>query len=399
MGNFKTGHGKRCPVGKKSPAGRRSAHTARACHAAQGPQVEFPADQRRLVALAHAAEIGPDLHPLGRAQKHVGPDDGSRQQAAVGADHRQRAPVGPGQIVDAGVGAIQDAQAMGAGNDLLHVPRLPVDQDAVPQKTGHALHGMRQVDQTVVFVKGAILDDQGEVVFIARQGQGLLFVVRDDKQACQPTVYLRPGAFVRVGVIPVSTGPVVDLEFIHELPAGCDDITGMAIHIGWHVQAMPVNNALFREFVVKMNADLLAAAHPDGGPQVAATVFNEMPRIPFEQSPPVSPYRGRPSRQNRAFRHGGLEGQLDIRLEKPIGSGLGQWPHSTGLTRQQTNGAGPGQLQKFTTIQHPRITLLLRILTSRNPQWQQGGLPCVAFSTRCRYRPHQPLEADKGAPA
>jgi hypothetical protein len=243
---------------------------------------------------------------------------------------------------------------------------------------------MRQVDQTVVFIEGAILDDQGEVVFIARQGQGLLFVVRDDKQACQPTVYLRPGAFVRVGVIPVSTGPVVDLEFINELPAGCDDIAGMAIHIGRHVQAVPVNNALFRQFVVEMNANLLAAAHPDGGPQVAAAAVNEMPRIPFEQSPLVGPYRCRPPRQNRAFRHGGLEGQLDIRLKIPIGSGLGQRPQSAALTRQQTSGAGPGQIKKFTAIQHRRIIFRSRIPTSRNPQWQQGGLPCVAFSTRCR---------------
>ena len=93
--------------------------------------------------------------------------------------------------------------------------------------------------------------------------------------------------------------------------------------IGPHVQAATVDTALFREFVVKMNANLLAAAHPDGGPQVAAAAVDEMPRLPFDQSPLVGPNRCRPSRQNRAFRHGGLEGQFDIRFKEPIGSGLG----------------------------------------------------------------------------
>ncbi len=71
-----------------------------------------------------------------------------------------------------------------------------------------------------------------------------------------------------VGMVPVRTGAVLHLKFIDISLARPHRIFGMAVHLWWYDQAMPVNNAVLWQVVFEMDAHLLALADADDRPQI-----------------------------------------------------------------------------------------------------------------------------------
>ena len=66
-------------------------------------------------------------------------------------------------------------------------------------------------------------------------------------------------------MVPVRAGAVAHFKLVHiGLPAAYR-VLGMAIHVGRHVQPVPMNNAFLRQFVGEMDAHLLSPAQAQRG--------------------------------------------------------------------------------------------------------------------------------------
>jgi hypothetical protein len=66
----------------------------------------------------------------------------------------------------------------------------------------------------IVSIKRSILYNQWNVVFTIGQSQGLFFFIRNKKKAGQTPINLRTGSSLGVGVIPIGSGPVVNLKLV-----------------------------------------------------------------------------------------------------------------------------------------------------------------------------------------
>ena len=89
---------------------------------------------------------------------------------------------------------------------------------------------------------------------------------------------------------PVRAGAVHDGELVHIALAGRDRETRVAVHIVGHMQAMPMNDGRLRQAVDQVDAQALAAAHADGGPEIGAGRRIERTRISAQQLAPVAPH-------------------------------------------------------------------------------------------------------------
>ena len=72
-----------------------------------------------------------------------------------------------------------------------------------------------QIYQLIAPVKGAILQNQRDVIFTGRQSGSFFFVIRNQKKPGQTAVYLGTGQTVGMGMVPVSPGPVANLELVN----------------------------------------------------------------------------------------------------------------------------------------------------------------------------------------
>ena len=166
--------------------------------------------------------------------------------------------------------------------------------------------------QLVVGAEAAVLNDQREIVLVAGQVQGALFLVADDQQTRQPAVHLGARQAMRMRVEPVGAGAVGDLELVDNLPARRHRETRVAVHGLGHQHAVPVHHTGLGQLVDEMDAHAHAAAHPDDGAQVAVGQCGDRTGIALDHLGVVAPDpRGRPT-ENAYLVGRGAQRQLKI---------------------------------------------------------------------------------------
>ena len=258
-----------------APAVLHAAHTA--LHHLLGhfrqDALERQAAQGHFGSLAASAEIGPDIQPLARGDHHVGTIFRHLEQAAVDADDGDRRAVAPAQLVNAGSRPVQHTQAIGTAGDLEFGIGPTVDEDLVTIETDHPVVHGGTVDHLILFVEAAILNDHGEFVFSAGKPQLGLLVIIDDQATRQPVIHLTGRRFMRMRVINVEPGAVQHLEFIDPGLAIADDMVRVPVHVGRHVQPVPMGDTRLGQLVVKMDADFLPLVQADDGAKIAARNF------------------------------------------------------------------------------------------------------------------------------
>ena len=95
-----------------------------------------------------------------------------------------------GKVVAAGVGGIEDAEAVFRVRDLHYRPRSAIDQDGVSEDAVHVVildarlthqRGIQgRIEERAVLIKRAVADHERDVFLALGEGQGVLFVVADD---------------------------------------------------------------------------------------------------------------------------------------------------------------------------------------------------------------------------
>ncbi len=117
----------------------------------------------------------------------------------------QAAALREGEAVTAGVGAIQDAQAVDAAGSIEVGARREVYQNFLAQKARKHLLARELVLKLALEIEIAVLGYEGDVgdteLKIKDTCEFLLLVVFHDKQASEPLVSLLAGDVVRMGVV------------------------------------------------------------------------------------------------------------------------------------------------------------------------------------------------------
>ena len=230
---------------------------------------ERQAAQGEFRALGTPAEVGPDIQTLARSQHHIGPMLGDFQQAAIDTDHRDGRAVAPAELVDAGRGTVHDPQAVGSAGHLQFEVGPAIDQNPVAVIANHAVMHGRAVDQLVAGIEAAILDHDRNLVLARGQAEPGLLGIVDDQATGQAVIHLGGRRLVGMRVIDVQAGPVQHLELVDPRLTLADGMHGMPVHVGRHMQAMPVGDAGLGQLVVEVDADLLALLQADERAQIA----------------------------------------------------------------------------------------------------------------------------------
>ncbi len=102
-----------------------------------------------------------------------------------------------------------------------------------------------------------------------------------------------------VRVIPVSPGPVTHLEFVNVNFTRSDGIARVAVHVGGNMQAVPMDDALFRKLVDEVNSHFLTSLHPYDWTQVRVQQVLQIGGIAFEQLTIIAPHTRGDARQDR----------------------------------------------------------------------------------------------------
>jgi hypothetical protein len=141
---------------------------------------------------------------LGERHRH-------REYTPVGADERELSVVVELQVVEAGVGCVEDAEAHELGDHLDVRVVGPVDEDLVAQDPDVA-EGRLTLGELVGSVEAAVLNDDRDVVdpVLIRQVECGRVGIVDDEHARHTAVDVLGGAAVQVRVEPQGGGRLVD---------------------------------------------------------------------------------------------------------------------------------------------------------------------------------------------
>ena len=102
------------------------------------------------------------------------------------------------------------------------------------------------IDELVARVEPAILQHAQELGVARGQRQRVLFGIAHQEQARQALVHLRARSHVRMRVVPVGARAIGDLEVVDVLATGADGQPRMAVGGLGHIQAVPVDDRVFR---------------------------------------------------------------------------------------------------------------------------------------------------------
>jgi len=148
-----------------------------------------------LLSTTVRAKIHPKLNALSRRKHDIIALNGFFKQAAIAGEHSHRSTIIPGQLVDACVRAVQQAQAVRTGLDFPGAPGLSIDQYLIAEK---AIHRVGHINPLVLAVKTAVLNNQRQVKLAGGQAQRGFLIIGNDQQPDQAVVGLRAGATMRV---------------------------------------------------------------------------------------------------------------------------------------------------------------------------------------------------------
>ena len=208
--------------------------------------------------LHHARLVEGDdqFDTLGRRQQNLVDGDRRFQKSAVGANHRHRG-IAEGQSQEARIGGIEQAEApLGAEPDGERGALLAVDQDVVADASVHQVDH-RALGHRAIFAKAQIGEEKHGVAIGGRHGIGFRL---DQEDAGEAAIHLLGRLAVRMRVIPIGAGAVGrQVECIDALGARCDRVHRIAVLVGRHRHAMPVDGAfLARNGVVEVDLDAVA---------------------------------------------------------------------------------------------------------------------------------------------
>jgi hypothetical protein len=229
---------------------------------------QHPAVLRRVRAEFDGLTGSEGDHDLGAlARREVQPVGlpGLGQEPAVGADEREPPVVGEPEVVEPGVGAVEEPQPHQFGRDLEVAAHRAVDEEVA---AGHP--ELRDepggVVEPVVPVERPVLDDERHVVdaVCPRQRQCVRFVVVDDEHPGRALVDVLGGLPVRMRVVPERRRSLVHGPLRRPGLPGCDHLVRPAVHHGGQVHAVPVDRGRLVEAVPDRERDRLAPPRPNG---------------------------------------------------------------------------------------------------------------------------------------
>lgn len=157
--------------------------------------------------LVAGADADDELDPVAGGDLRPGELDWLGEEPAVGANEPERAVVLESQVVDAGVGGVEDAEPDLVGSHLDVGVGGAVDGDGVAEEAGWADDRRSEVEGAVA-VEALVLEDDGEVVDAVDVWQPvrLVFGGVDDEHPGEAPVELFAGPLVGVGVVPQGGG-------------------------------------------------------------------------------------------------------------------------------------------------------------------------------------------------
>ena len=202
------------------------------------------------------------VQPFPWCQKAFGDRFWPLNEATISSDHREiqrHAALHKSQAVDARIGAVEHSQSIGARRDGLNSVGRQVGQHDVTQPAHHGLVRVRLVAKAALRVKPFVLDDQRQVSHpqfqIKRFGEFALVLVFDQEETGQTVVRLLCGQHVRMRVVPIGAAAVAHSEVVVITPTRCRCIDRMTIHVGRHVQAVPVDDGGLLHCVIKARSE------------------------------------------------------------------------------------------------------------------------------------------------
>ena len=148
-----------------------SSTTPTAPHAHTG--IKGEAAQGDLLA-GQLGKVCPHVHSLAWHERQIRLQNRRGQQTSIRANDQHGHIVAPGQLIGAGVRAVEEAQPVSARLKRENGVRLAVHQDAVAQKAPHIV---RLVQELVVAVEESVLNDHWYIVCAAAgAGHSNLFI-------------------------------------------------------------------------------------------------------------------------------------------------------------------------------------------------------------------------------
>ncbi len=245
----------------------------------------------------------------------VGTALGLFQQSAVDPDDRQRRLVVPLQFIDSRIRGVENAEAIGAARDVEAKIGPPVDEDALAVEAEHVAMHAAPIGELVRLVERAILQDERNLVFARRQAERALFLVLDKDAAGQAAIDLRRRRLMRMRMIEIEAGAIPDLELVDIGLAGLDGGGRMTVHLHRHMQAVPMRDGLFGEFVAQPDAHLLAFRKPNERAEMALRRRRQRMGRPGEQIAGVAPDLRGLARQDGHRVPAADEFEVDVGLE------------------------------------------------------------------------------------
>ena len=193
---------------------------------------------------------------------------------------------------------------------------LPVDDDPIAEKTRHALHRGREVNELIARVEASILDDQRDIEGPRRELGDRLARVVDDEEPGEAPVHLLARPPVGMRVIPVGASRSLDLELVDVLAPSGDRLAGMSVGRPRDVQSVPVHDRLLTEVAGQNDTHPLSGSHAEGRTQRAARHVLERARIAANDAALKGPHVRRVAGQNASLRWRRLEEDLHVRIER-----------------------------------------------------------------------------------
>ena len=132
---------------------------------------------------AAVAEVDDDIGALAGREHQILQRDGSGQQALVGADLMELEPIAQGEAVEAGVGGIQDAEAILARLDFKIRKQLAVDQNGVTEdfrNPGRMRITGYRIIKLAVGRDEPVEDGERDFIFTAGQVQPVFELIAND---------------------------------------------------------------------------------------------------------------------------------------------------------------------------------------------------------------------------
>ncbi|KNB50580.1 hypothetical protein AC230_21840 [Streptomyces caatingaensis] len=129
------------------------------------------------------------------------------------------------QVVAAGVGGVEETEAVTDGGHLQHGPRRAVDElDVAQHPVGEALVATDGVAEGAVLLERPVAQHQRDVPVAAREREPVLLVVADEEEAGRPAPHLRGAEVHAVVVVPERRRPLRQRIHVtaaaHGRPAG-----------------------------------------------------------------------------------------------------------------------------------------------------------------------------------